>query len=105
VLEVRRPLAERLRHLVEIYGHQDPTALTEATLRIQKRLGPQRTAAAVEAISLGQMGQACAQMLDYYDRSYDRETAAHAATPVELGDLAAEAAAEWLLREGLVRAS
>ena len=105
VLEVRRPLAERLRHLVEIYGHQDPTALTEATLRIQKRLGPQRTAAAVAAIGQGQMALACAQMLDYYDRSYDRETAAHAATPVDLGDLAAEAAAEWLLGEGLVRAS
>lgn len=102
LLEVRRPLEERLRHLVTIYGHQDPTALKEATLRISKRLGPQRTAAAVAAIDLGEMEQACAQMLDYYDRCYDRDTAAHTRTAVDLGGLTAEAAAERLLREGLV---
>ncbi|MFN9548496.1 MAG: tRNA 2-selenouridine(34) synthase MnmH [Cyanobacteriota bacterium] len=104
LLEVRRPLEERLRHLVAIYGHQDPAALVEATLRISKRLGPQRTAAAVEAIGLGQMERACAQMLDYYDRCYDRETTAHAVTAVDLGTLAARAAADQLLRQGLVQA-
>jgi len=104
VLEVRRPLQERLRHLVEIYGAQDPEALTEATLRISKRLGPQRTAAAVEAIAQGEMERACAQMLDYYDRCYDRETAAHAErTTVDLEELTAEAAADLLLREGRVK--
>ncbi|MEB3319302.1 MAG: tRNA 2-selenouridine(34) synthase MnmH [Cyanobacteriota bacterium] len=104
VLEVRRPLGERLRQLVEIYGHHDPAALIDATLRIQKRLGPQRTAVAVEAIGRGQMELACAQMLDYYDRCYDKETAAHAATPVDLGELATEAAADQLLREGWITA-
>ena len=103
VLDVRRPVEERLRHLVAIYGPQDSTALVDATLRISKRLGPQRTAAAVEAIGLGQMERACAQMLDYYDRCYDRETAAHAVTTVDLGTLGAEAAAERLLGEGLVQ--
>ncbi len=103
VLEVRRPLAERLRHLVAIYGHHDPAALVAATQRISKRLGPQRTAAAVEAIGLGQMEVACAQMLAYYDRCYDRESAAHAVTTVELGTLGAAGAAERLLSEGLVR--
>lgn len=102
LLEVRRPLGERLRHLVAIYGHQDPTALKEATLRISKRLGPQRTAAAVAAIDLGEMEQACGQMLDYYDRCYDRESATHALTAVDLGELTAEDAAERLLDEGLV---
>lgn len=101
VLEVRRPLEERLHHLVEIYGSQDPAALREATLRISKRLGPQRTAAAVEAIGVGAMDQACAQMLDYYDRCYDRESATHAErTTVDLNGLTAEAAADHLLREG-----
>ncbi len=104
VLEVRRPLQERLRHLVEIYGAQDPAALREATLRISKRLGPQRTAVAVEAIAQGQMERACAQMLDYYDRCYDRETAAHAERDaVELGELSAEDAADQLLRDGWIR--
>jgi len=103
VLEVRRPLRERLRHLVAVYGHQDPDALVEATRRISKRLGPQRTTAAVEAIGQGQMERACAQMLDYYDRCYDKESAAHALTPVDLGVLPAEPAAARLLQEGLVR--
>ncbi|MFN9644735.1 MAG: tRNA 2-selenouridine(34) synthase MnmH [Cyanobacteriota bacterium] len=104
VLEVRRPLQERLRHLVEIYGPQDPAALIEATRRIQKRLGPQRTSAAVEAISRGAMEDACALMLDYYDRSYDREIAAHAVTAVDLGALDPEAGADALIRQGLVKA-
>ena len=105
LLEVRRPVPERLRHLVAIYGDQDPNALVEATQRISKRLGPQRTAAAVEAIRQGEMERACAQMLDYYDRCYDTDTAAHRATAVELGERSPEESAELLLREGLVRAA
>ncbi|MFM7641918.1 MAG: tRNA 2-selenouridine(34) synthase MnmH [Cyanobium sp.] len=105
LLEVRRPLPERLRHLVAIYGDQDPNALVDATQRISKRLGPQRTAAAVEAIRQGEMARACAQMLDYYDRCYDRDTAAHLATAVDLGERSPEESAELLLREGLVRAA
>jgi tRNA 2-selenouridine synthase len=89
---------------VAIYGDQDPNALVEATQRISKRLGPQRTAAAVEAIRQGEMARACAHMLDYYDRCYDRDTAAHLATAVDLGDRSPEECAERLLREGLVKA-
>lgn len=103
MLEVRRPLQERLRHLVEIYGAQDPAELTEATLRISKRLGPQRTAAAVEAIARGQMERACAEMLDYYDRCYDHDLSSHAVESVDLAALDAEAAAALLLRQGLLR--
>jgi tRNA 2-selenouridine synthase len=103
LLEIRRPMESRLRHLVAIYGHQDRTALVEATERIHKRLGPQRTAAAVEAIQEGEMERACAQMLDYYDRCYDSDTAAHQARAVDLGDLDAEASADRLLQEGWVQ--
>ncbi|MFI0401630.1 MAG: tRNA 2-selenouridine(34) synthase MnmH [Cyanobium sp.] len=103
LLEVRRPEEARLRHLVAIYGHQDREALVEATERIRKRLGPQRTAAAVEAIRQGHMGDACRQMLDYYDRCYDNDTAAHRATRVDLGERSAEEGAELLLQEGLVK--
>lgn len=103
LLEVRRPVEERLKQLVAIYGHQDRGALVEATQRISKRLGPQRTAAAVEAIGRGDMEMACAQMLDYYDRCYDRDTAAHAALPVDLGERTPEEGAMLLLREGFIQ--
>ncbi|AFY29691.1 tRNA 2-selenouridine(34) synthase MnmH [Cyanobium gracile] len=102
VLAVERPLAERVAHLVEIYGAQDPLALAEATRRIAKRLGPQRTALALEAIERADWATACEQMLDYYDRCYDHDLDGHAITPVDLGGLAAPEAAADLIRRGLV---
>ncbi|MFM7311597.1 MAG: tRNA 2-selenouridine(34) synthase MnmH [Cyanobium sp.] len=103
VLEVRRPLQQRLDHLVTIYGVQDPDALAEATGRIARRLGPQRTTAALDAIARRDWATACAQMLDYYDRCYDHELRAHAVAPVDLADLAPEAAAAVLLDGGLIQ--
>ncbi len=105
LLEVVRPLEERLRQLVAVYGHQDPGALAEATQRIARRLGPQRTAAALEAIAARDWAGACRQMLDYYDRCYDHELARHAPggpprRSVDLGDSPAERAAERLITEG-----
>jgi tRNA 2-selenouridine synthase len=105
VLEVRRPLAQRLDHLVAIYGVQDPDALAEATRRIARRLGPQRTSAALAAIEQRDWRTACEQMLDYYDRCYDHELQAHPVDPVDLGDLDPEAAAGLLLQRGLIGAS
>lgn len=102
LLEVRRPLDYRLDHLVALYGCQDREALVEATQRISKRLGPQRTATAVEAIRLGQMELACRQMLDYYDRCYDKDTAAHRTTAADLEERSAAEGADHLIRTGLV---
>jgi len=102
-LEVQRPLEQRLAQLVRIYGVQDPGQLAEATRRIARRLGPQRTAAALEAIAGRDWTAACRQMLDYYDRCYDHDLSAHASEPVELGELGAEAAAALLLERGLVK--
>ena len=102
VLEVRRPLEQRLDHLVAIYGVQDPDALADATRRIARRLGPQRTAAALEAIEQRDWRTACRQMLDYYDRCYDHELQTHPVDPVDLDDLDPEAAAARLLERGLI---
>jgi tRNA 2-selenouridine synthase len=103
VLEVRRPLQQRLDHLVSIYGVQDPAALAEATRRIARRLGPGRTTAALEAIERRDWAGACRQMLDYYDRCYDHDLSSHAVESVDLAALDAEAAAALLLRQGLLR--
>jgi tRNA 2-selenouridine synthase len=101
-LAVQRPLEHRLAQLVRIYGVQDPHQLAEATRRIARRLGPQRTAAALAAIEARDWTAACRQMLDYYDRCYDHDLSAHASRAVELGELSADAAAALLLGRGLV---
>jgi tRNA 2-selenouridine synthase len=104
VLEVQRPLEQRVAHLVTIYGVQDPQALADATRRIAKRLGPQRTAAALEAIERADWAGACRQMLDYYDRCYDHELSQHLVSAVDLGQRSPAAAAQELLERGLVSA-
>ena len=73
VLEIQRSLDERVKQLVTVYGHQGGDALAEATERISRRLGPQRTRQALEAISRSDWAEACRATLDYYDRCYDRE--------------------------------
>ena len=102
-LEIQRPLEQRVSQLVAIYGMQDPAGLAEATQRIAKRLGPQRTALALEAIAVADWASACRQMLDYYDRCYDHDLSSHAVQAVDLGELAPTEAAGLLLEQGLVR--
>ena len=102
-LELQRPLEQRVSQLVAIYGMQDPAGLAEATQRIAKRLGPQRTALALEAIAAADWASACRQMLDYYDRCYDHDLSSHAVQAVDLGELAPTEAAGLLLEQGLVR--
>lgn len=69
-VEVVRSLDERLDLLVDIYGEASTQDLVEATERIQKRLGGDRTRKAVQYIKVGNLRAACAIILDYYDRAY-----------------------------------
>ncbi|MEB3200322.1 MAG: tRNA 2-selenouridine(34) synthase MnmH [Synechococcaceae cyanobacterium] len=103
-LEVLRPLEERVAQLVAIYGRQDPSELAAATQRISRRLGPQRTALALEAIAAGDWASACRQMLDYYDRCYDHDLSSHQRETVDLGGASAAVAAERLLASGRIHA-
>jgi len=68
-----RPLEERVAALTELYGVQAPALLLEATQRLERRLGPQRTATAMHHINAGAMAEACRILLDYYDRTYAHE--------------------------------
>ena len=69
-LEVVRPLDERLDILVKVYGETSREGLIAATERIRKRLGGQRTQAAVDLIHQEQPREVCKLVLDYYDRTY-----------------------------------
>ncbi|QEY31588.1 tRNA 2-selenouridine(34) synthase MnmH [Synechococcus sp. RSCCF101] len=100
-LEILRPRAWRLDQLVSDYGHHPPDQLREATLRIQRRLGPQRTAMALTAIDSGCWAEAAEPMLAYYDRCYDHELQRRPKPDsIDLEGLPAAAAAELLIRRG-----
>lgn len=107
LLEITRPVEERLDQLVAVYGVQDPEALADATQRIARRLGPQRTKTALDAIAERDWHGACAQMLDYYDRCYDHELEGHGQAEqasqrerMDLAGLTAAEAAERLINSG-----
>ena len=103
VLEIQRSDRERVERLVEVYSCHEQAELREATERIQKRLGPQRTRQALEAIDSKNWAAACEAMLDYYDSCYDRELArSPARDSVNLEGLDSRQAARLLLELGHV---
>lgn len=104
-IEIQRSVAERVNQLVAVYGNQGQQALRQATERIARRLGPQRTAAALEAIERSDWAGACIQMLNYYDRCYDHELSRRD-SPVmasfDLEGIDADSAALQLLQEAAI---
>ena len=73
VVVLQRPTQERVAALVDVYGPQDIGGLLDATERLQRRLGPQRTLEATTCIRNGDLPGACRVILEYYDRCYDHE--------------------------------
>ena len=100
VVELQRHESERIARLVAVYGAQERDALHQATERISRRLGPQRTSLALAAIAAGDMAAACVQMLDYYDRCYDHELQQRGRAP--LLQLNGAGLSETLLAEQLL---
>jgi tRNA 2-selenouridine synthase len=100
-LEVVRSLEERLDILVQVYGQTDRGELIEATQRIHKRLGGQRTQAAVELIQQEKPHDVCRMVLDYYDRTYryDLERRNKTIPQIDMSGLSAEAAARRLIEK------
>ena len=106
VLEIQRSLEERVGQLVGVYGQQASEALAEAINRISRRLGPQRTQQALEAIAKQDWATACRATLDYYDRCYDHELArCPDRNSIDLTGQTAVVAAETLLNTKLVELS
>jgi len=73
ILEITKRKQERIEQLVNDYSHNPTNELKDAVHRISKRLGPQRTKEALEAIDKKEWSKACIAMLDYYDKCYDYE--------------------------------
>ena len=101
VLEITRSEKERIDNLVRVYSPYGKKSLEEATLRINRRLGPQRTRKALEAIEEENWAEACKEIINYYDRCYDHQLA-NAPTKISVDVsklLPAEAAQKILLQK------
>ncbi len=105
-LEITRPVSERVALLVDIYGQADRDELVAATERIRKRLGGDRTQAAIAHIQSGDLASAVTITLDYYDRAYryGLEQRDRPVPEVDVTGLSPEAAAQRLL-QALLKAS
>jgi tRNA 2-selenouridine synthase len=75
IIEIKRSLSERIAYLELEYGKADPDTLIAATKRIEKRLGKQQTVIAISAIQTGNLAEAIAIVLEYYDRTYTYDLA------------------------------
>lgn len=99
VVVLQRPTEERIAALVDVYGPQDTNGLLQATERLQRRLGPQRTLEATTCISQGDLAGACRVILEYYDRCYDHELSRRAPplATLEVGGQSPDHVAKQLL--------
>lgn len=65
-----KPFEERVSHLVSEYGNFPVESLVEATERIARKLGGQRTKETVQLLQNGNIESAFKLLLEYYDSSY-----------------------------------
>ena len=71
LIEISIPNTLRLDQLVKEYGIFTLDELTQAILRIGKRLGPQHVKAALEALNNSDLLHVAEIVLYYYDKAYD----------------------------------
>ena len=100
-IRVTRPVEMRLDILTEMYGNTARGDLIEATKRISKKLGGERTTAAIDLIGKNEIREACRIILGYYDRCYssDIHRRKMPARKLDIGRLTANDAAMLLIKE------
>ena len=64
------PFEERLNYLTAEYGKQETEILVDATIRIQKRLGPLETKTAINQLQENNTEACFSILLKYYDKHY-----------------------------------
>ena len=66
------PFEERLKHILANYGQLEKDKLITATLRIQKRLGPNETKTTINYFLENNIEGAFTVLLKYYDKEYGK---------------------------------
>jgi tRNA 2-selenouridine synthase len=70
MVDLKLPFDNRVDNLVNEYGGLEKTFLIACTERIRKRLGPEQTKNAIQAIVDDRMPDFIREVLKYYDKSY-----------------------------------
>jgi tRNA 2-selenouridine synthase len=76
-IEIEKTDTERIAHIASEYAALDQVELSDAVLRLQKRLGGDRTKQAVEAIQANQPEIWIPILLQYYDKTYSYDLERH----------------------------
>ena len=76
-IEIEKTDKERIAHIASEYAALDQEELSAAVLRLQKRLGGDRTKQAVEAIQANQPEIWIPILLQYYDKTYSYDLERH----------------------------
>ncbi|MBF2089405.1 MAG: tRNA 2-selenouridine(34) synthase MnmH [Synechococcales cyanobacterium K44_A2020_017] len=99
MLQVERSRDERVAILVAVYQVAPIADLIAATERLRKRLGGQRTQAAVAHLQGDRLPEACEVILDYYDRTYAHALKRHLGPvyTVDVTGLSTDASAALML--------
>ena len=74
-IEILQSKKNRMHELISTYSLFPSDELKKSVIRISKRLGPQRTKQAIEAIENRNWEEVCNAVLDYYDKCYEYELA------------------------------
>ena len=72
-IEIIKSDKNRLEELVKTYSIYEVDDLKDAVIRINKRLGPQRTKIAIDSINNKDWETVCKSVLSYYDKCYEHE--------------------------------
>jgi tRNA 2-selenouridine synthase len=76
-IEIEKTDTERMAHIASEYAALDQEELSAAVLRLQKRLGGDRTKQALEAIQANQPEIWIPILLQYYDKTYSYDLERH----------------------------
>jgi len=74
-IEIIQSKKNRISELISTYSVFPDNELKNSVKKISKRLGPQRTKKAIEAIGSKNWEDVCNAVLDYYDKCYEYELA------------------------------
>ena len=74
-IEIIQSKKNRISELISTYSIFPDNELKNSVKKISKRLGPQRTKKAIEAIGSKNWEDVCNAVLEYYDKCYDYELA------------------------------